>query len=435
MLGKKSKLMQKIIILVFLLITTYLPGISVKGSDISNEKSSSELWKEDIAHYKSTLKDKHINLYHSVNNIAFNQKIEDLTNKLSSLNEHEIIVEMMGITRSIGDGHTQFSVMGGPHEHYPFSLEWVEGKIRVMAASTKFKNLLGYELIAIDGMPLDKILDKIDPVIQGVENKYSLRSGYRWHLNVSELLYGLHITSTLGHATFTFFDEKKSQINITANAIPMNEFISDVVHRLSLDRGIFSHPDIKHSDGLWLSVNRQLGTAYLHFSNYPSRSDMQSFAEDVKEYLNKNNIQNLIIDLRENGGGDFFIGLLLANQLILIDDLNWNNGIYVLISERTYSAGMSNAAQYRSILNATLVGEPTGANPVGYQDADGFILPNSKRYVQYSKRMYRFQSKPTNGVIPDHHIVNDWESYTTGKDKQLAYITSLIRKIRDSDVQ
>ncbi|BBM00075.1 S41 family peptidase [Microbulbifer sp. GL-2] len=427
--------MHKTIILAFLLITICLLGMSVKRVDITNEKSNSELWKEDIDYYKSTLKDKHINLYHSINNVVFNQKIEDLTNKLSSLNKHEIMVEMMGITRSIGDGHTQFSAMGGPHEHYPFSLEWVDGKIRVMAASTKFKNLLGNELIAIDGVPLDEVLDKINPVIQGVENKYSLRSGYRWHLNVSELLYGLHITSALGHATFTFFDENKSRININANAISMNEFMSDVIHRLSLDRGIFSHPDIKKTDGLWLSVNRPLRTAYLHFSNYPSRSEMQSFAEDVEDYLNKNNIQNLIIDLRENGGGDFFLGLLLANHLILVDGLNWNNGIYVLIGGHTYSAGMSNAAQYRSILNATLVGEPTGANPIGYQDADGFTLPNSKRYVQYSKRMYRFQNNSTNGVIPDHHIINDWESYATGKDKQLAYITSLIRKARDNDVQ
>ncbi len=427
--------MQKIFTITFSLITLCFLGIQAKGWELANEKDSSELWKEDIAYYKSSLEEKHINLYHSINNEAFNKQIKDLTQKLPRLNKHEIMVEMMRITRSIGDGHTQFSAMGGPHEHYPFSLEWVDGKIRAMAASAEFKSLLGYELIAIDGVPLGEVLAKIDSVMQGVENIYSLRAGYRWHLNVSELLYGLHITSTLGRATFTFFDDKNSRININAKAIPMNKFVASVIHRLVLDREIFSRPDIKQSDGLWLSTNKPLKTAYLYFSHYPSRNEMQSFAEDVEGYLNKHSIENLIIDLRDNGGGDFFVGLLLANYLILVDGLNWNDGVYVLTGGGTYSAGMSNAAQYRSILNATLVGEPTGANPVGYQDADGFTLPNSKRYVQYSKRMYRFQNNITNGVIPDHHIINDWESYSTGSDKQLAYIISLIRKNKDSLVR
>jgi len=415
----------------FVIILCFL-GVSTISRVVADDKSDSELWKEDIYHYKSVLEKQHINLYHSIDEKVFNQKIENLIKKLPALNKHEIMVEMMRITRTIGDGHTQFLVMGGPHNHYPFSLEWIDGKIRVMATNTEYKRFLGNELLAIDEVPISEILAKIEPVMQGIENEYSLRARYRWHLNVSELLYGLHITPSLGRATFTFIGENNSEKHINADAISMDKFVSSVVHRLTLDKGIFSHANIKDSDGLWLSSNKALNTAYLYFSQYPSRNDMEDFAEDVQEYLIENNIQNLIVDLRDNGGGNFFVGLLLAQYLNLIDSLNWDNGIYVLIGEHTYSAGMSNAAQYRSILNATLVGEPTGANPVGYQDADGFTLPNSGRYVQYSKRMYRFQNESSNGVIPDHHIINDWESYASGKDKQLAYITSLIRKTKES---
>jgi len=415
----------KISLLVMLL---FFLVISAIGRVTAVEISDVKLWKEDIYFYKSALEKRHINLYHSTDAESFNKQIKALIKKLPILNKHEIMVDMMRITRTIEDGHTQFSAMGGPHNHYPFSLEWVDGKIRVMAVSSMYKGFLGNELIAIDGVPLNKILSKIEPVMQGVENEHSLRSAYRWHLNVSELLYGLHITPSLGRATFTFIDENNSEKIVTADAVPMNKFVYSVVHRLTLDKGIFSHANIKDSDGLWLSSNKALNTAYLYFSQYPSRNDMDDFAEDVQEYLIENNIQNLIVDLRDNGGGNFFVGLLLAQYLNLIDSLNWDNGIYVLIGEHTYSAGMSNAAQYRSILNATLVGEPTGANPVGYQDADGFMLPNSGRYVQYSKRMYRFQNKLTNGVIPDHLIKNDWESYVSGKDKQLVYIISRIQK-------
>ena len=91
---------------------------------------------------------------------------------------------------------------------------------------------------------------------------------------------------------------------------------------------------------------------------------------------------------------------------------------------------MSNAVQYRQILNATLVGEPTGANPVGYQDAGTFTLPNSGWVVMYSKRLYRFQETPTEGVQPDIFIAPDLASLKQGRDHQLEWILDDIRKRR-----
>lgn len=85
----------------------------------------------------------------------------------------------------------------------------------------------------------------------------------------------------------------------------------------------------------------------------------------------------MVIDFRGNGGGDFFVGLTLAYYLNLADSIDWRSGVYVLTDKYTFSAGVSNAAQYRQILNARIVGEPTGGNPVGYQDMGSFILPNS----------------------------------------------------------
>jgi len=93
-----------------------------------------------------------------------------------------------------------------------------------------------------------------------------------------------------------------------------------------------------------------------------------------------------------------------------------------LIGNKTYSAAMSNAAQYRQILNARLVGEPTGGNPVGYQDMDQFSLPNSGWTITYSKRNYRFQDAFSEGVQPDVLIEADWENYDRGIDKPLAWI-------------
>ncbi|WP_323846123.1 S41 family peptidase [Microbulbifer magnicolonia] len=160
---------------------------------------------------------------------------------------------------------------------------------------------------------------------------------------------------------------------------------------------------------------------------------MEDFAEDVEDYLKEREIRNLIIDLRDNGGGDFFVGLALAWRLVLVDGLDWDHGIYTLIGNKTYSAAMSNAAQYRQILNAKLVGEPTGANPVGYQDMGQFSLPNSGWTITYSKRNYRFQDTHSEGVQPDALIETDWDSYRRGIDKPLVWVMDDIARRNAAD--
>ncbi|WP_305472160.1 S41 family peptidase [Psychrobium sp. 1_MG-2023] len=151
-------------------------------------------------------------------------------------------------------------------------------------------------------------------------------------------------------------------------------------------------------------------------------------AEDLLTFINKHQSQNLIIDLRDNYGGDFFVGLKLAQLLILEDSIDWKSGVYVLIDNVTFSAAMSNAAQFSQLLNATLVGEPTGAKPSGYQDMGQFILPNSKLEVTYSKRHYHFDDNERNALYPQVHIEHSIENYKASKDNQLQWILSDIEQ-------
>ena len=178
-------------------------------------------------------------------------------------------------------------------------------------------------------------------------------------------------------------------------------------------------------------------TAYIRFDSYPGWIKMLMFADNINEQLSSNQITNLIIDFRKNGGGNFFEGLLLAQMLVTIDGLDWQNGIYALVGKKTFSAGVSNAAQYRQILNAKLVGEPTGGNPYGYQDADSFVLPNSNWPVQYSKRLFKMQDQQTNGLQPDIIIETLWSDYAKGLDRQLEWIINDIdsRKVHNKLIQ
>ena len=83
---------------------------------------------------------------------------------------------------------------------------------------------------------------------------------------------------------------------------------------------------------------------------------------------------------------------------------------------------MVNALQFRELLNAKIVGEPTGANPNGYQDLGQFNLPNSKVIITYTKRLFRLQEVNTEGVQPDILIIPKWEKYEKGVDEVLEWV-------------
>lgn len=111
--------------------------------------------------------------------------------------------------------------------------------------------------------------------------------------------------------------------------------------------------------------------------------------------------------------------MVLAYALNLADSIDWKNGVFVLTSNKTFSAGTSNAALFKQLLNAKIVGQPTGSNPNGYQDMDSFTLPNSKLVITYSKRLFRLSPQVNTSLQPDIIINQNRDDLFKGTDSIL----------------
>lgn len=116
------------------------------------------------------------------------------------------------------------------------------------------------------------------------------------------------------------------------------------------------------------------------------------------------------------------MGLKLAQGLVLADSVRWRSGVFTLIDNVTFSAAMSNASQFARILNARLVGQPSGARPNGYQDMGQFSLPNSGVLLTYSKRLYRFGNAEDEALYPDIEVPITIEDYRNNHDRQLRWV-------------
>lgn len=415
------------------LLPCYLLGAALLLSACSHNKTkpiqpSSALltqqqvidWADDIDFYLTELEQRHINLYHTVTKAEFKQALTELKLSLPELNHHQVMVAMMGITRLIGDGHSLFGYWEQPYSRYPVYLQLFDSELRVIKTSNEYKYLLGQRLVSIDGKPVEHVIRAVKPVTQGVDNQHSLNHFLPWTINVAEVLYGLNITQQLNQAQFEFANDKGTVSEQTLKSVPSYRLESTVSLGFTPQKKPWQLEE--STDGITLKINENLSTAYIEFSGYPGWLKMMLFSRAAKSTLEDAQINNLIIDFRQNGGGNFFEGLLLAQSLITIDRLHWHDSIYVLIGNGTFSAGVSNAAQFKQMLNAKVVGMPSGGNPYGYQDADSILLPRSGWTVQYSKRFFKMQNEFTHGLIPDVKVEQNWRDYQQGIDTQLNWV-------------
>lgn len=387
-----------------------------------------ESWIKDIDFYKVKLEQNHIDLYNTISKVEFEEEIQQIKSTLNKKTDVDVIIDLMRLTRKIGDGHTAFSLRGIETHLFPIEIYKVNGQWRVIKTTNNHKTLLGKILTKIDGKSIHKIAKEISKIAQHVENEQSEIIRTSEYLMISELLFGLQLTSNEFKAEFSFLDDSNNESKVALNAINSKDYYenNDFQTFKIIIPEIQKPIDSKH-DYLWFSSIKNTKAIYIKFESYPSFEEMEKFGESVLNYVNENQIEQVVIDLRNNGGGDFFVGTFLAYYLNLADSINWKSGVYALTDKVTFSAGTSNASQFRQILNAKVIGEPTGSNPTGYQDMGQFTLPNSGMIVTYSKRLFRFQDKVTQGVQPDVLIEYDWKSYSKGIDNMMEWVINDIQ--------
>lgn len=388
----------------------FLAAVLLSSNGLFAQTPNKIKWKEDLEIYKKSLEEKHIDLYNTITKDEFENEWNKIYKNVETLNDFEIILKLMHLTRRVNDGHTSVSLRNMPIHRFPLEVKFIDDKWRVVKVSNEHSNLLKLSLVAIDGIPIEELSTKVSEAAQFVENEHSqiVRTGE--YMNISELLYALHITKKEHQAVFTFLDTNNQKIKATLTAIDTDSLIktTDFVH-LTVGIPEITKPNDSSFNYLWFTPIKNTKALYINFESYPTFEEMQVFGGKLVNYISKNQLEQIVIDMRNNGGGDLYVGVVLAYALNLADSIDWKNGVLVLTSNKTFSAGTSNAALFKQLLNAKLVGQPTGSNPNGYQDMDSFTLPSSKLVITYSKRLFRLSDKANTALQPDI-IINQKEN-------------------------
>jgi hypothetical protein len=378
---------------------------------------SKEKWREDLRFLASELPRKHKNAFHRITRAQFEKMVADLDRQIPTLTDEEIVLGMMRIAASIGDGHTGLS-WGWLFPRVPMSLFWFGRELRVIAVAKNYPRVNGARLVKIGGVPVEKIYERgREYISQGESEQYVLQaSTYLFTFPV--ILKNLGAAKNSDSAVYEFIDAKGKKFSLELKALPHDAVKDWIVPYKQAPLSLKNH-----EKPFYFEYLKDVKTVYVNFRWYPRRSEFREFSAELFDFIDKSEVEKLVFDLRQNGGGDFtrgrdfFIKPLKERKKFLE-----RGRLFVIAGRVTYSAGMANTADFRNDLKAIIVGEPTGARPNGYQENRGFTLPNSHLPVSYSIELYKFSATDTPGILPDKRIEPDWKSFAAGRDPALEWI-------------
>ncbi|TLX48009.1 peptidase S41 [Pseudoalteromonas phenolica] len=410
------KLVFRLLVIALCSFATYADTLSIKQQ---------QAWLEDISFFENQVRTKHIEPFHTLAESDFARLLKELKQDLPLLSEPQVEARLMAITGAIGDGHTNYFMMSGPHQHFPVRYKFFDNKLRVIDTTKPYQHLIGAELKTINGLTVEALFELITPLLPGVDNQFSAKTRFEYYLTLHKLLLGLGFVKDNAVANFEF--QLKGNLLIEQIApIEMSEFAK-------LSSAFKSHSDKLNMldigmPGISLGLLKDKKIAYFNFNAYPSFEQVISECQALQKQLKAAKSKYLIIDFRGNGGGSFYTGLAFSSCLLPLDQFDWKTGVFVLTDEQTFSAAMSNTVQFKQILNARIFGTPTGGDPNQFSESYRFALPNSKRKLSVSKRYYPFLFDNTDAVYPDVLIETSWLDYQQGNDPVLSAVLAEIEK-------
>lgn len=351
-------------------------------------KLTADQWREDLRYFATNMEKTHKNLFHSMTRAQFEAALRKLDERLPTLSDHEIIVELMRIVAMIGDGHTAVRADQKFTSVYPLRLYLFKDGLFVRAAAPEYRDAVGARVLKIGNMDVEQALRAVRDIVWR-DNEMGVKAIAPMLLVVPEVLHALRLADSPEKAEFVVEKAgRQTKVELKPSA-PINHLLQPQANWIDAARQDAKSPAplwLKDPQNIfWYEYLKEPNLLYVQFNGVANKPDetVEAFFKRVFEFIETNQVDKLVLDLRLNGGGNNFLNLPLTIGTIK-SRVNKRGKLFVIIGRQTFSAAQNTVNELEKYTNTIFVGEPTSATPNHYGDSRNITLPNSKLVVRAS---------------------------------------------------
>ncbi len=386
----------------FRIIHILIAAICLSPAPIYGQQTlTATQWQEDLIYLKHKVQSEYPFLFKKVTVKEFGEEVETLHRSIPDLADHEIIAGFARIISLFKYGHTRMGLQGGPvtFRTLPINIYQFKDGFYVEGTHRDYKQALGARIVQIEGMPVAEALQKIRPVIPAENDQFVKAYGLSY-LRVPEILHAQGVTKELKSEIRMTLDKDGQSIDVTftagtERAPTQYGFVEEEDPWLSMRNQEATPRYLKHLDKIYyheyLPEHKALYVRHSQIQDDPAK-DIPAFYEEVFAFVEDNDVERLILDVRLNGGGNNYKNKPIVTGVIKSDKINQPGQFIVIIGRRTFSACQNLVNELDNYTQAIFIGEPTSENVNFYGDNRRVELPNSKMSAYLSFAWW--QDKP-----------------------------------------
>lgn len=343
--------------------------------------------------------------FRKISREEFERRVATLNAAIPKLTDVQMSLELMKLTAAVGDGHTMvYAFFERPEflQNVPVEFAFFEEGLFIIAADSRFVDLLGAQVIRFGDRSVDDVVQALDPLISR-DNAAGPQVMGPMRMRNLPLLSGLGLIPDPAKLTLTVRDLSGRLRTIT---LPAD---SDIPSRKLWDgypknwtRFVDTLPGtvplyLKNPyQDYWFEYLSDSKTVYLQWNHVHSdpAEPFAHFFDRVSQFIQDHAVERLVLDMRWNNGGDTTLVPTVLASLIRDAKVDQPGKLFVITGHRTFSAAQNAVTAISRFTPAIVVGDTTGSSPNFIGEDAPVQLPYSKLMVSISD-LYWESSWPT----------------------------------------
>lgn len=405
---------------------------------------TAEEWKSDLNILTGKIEQYHPMPWAKISKDVFFSRVGAVKDSLNHWQKEKIIVEFMKLVASLGDGHSEvlLNYQESFNRWFPVRMERFHDGIFITATDSSNQVLLGGRVVRIGKLDADKAFNLVSTITAKDSDFGSDRLTTNYLPN-AVILKTLQITDSDLQMKLEVLlaDSIRKEVILQSatwgmwnnwswnkNSVPTNQTVKTIFDGRQDELPPYLSKVLPVRIPYWFEYFPDDSLLYFQYNAVsdwkkdPFRKFTTRLFQTLDEHVS--GIDNFVIDVRFNEGGNGYLLPPLIHEFVLRGDSLKRCKIYIITGTHTFSAAPNFIGQMLRNTEAITVGEIT-AGPLNWcSDIMDFVLPNSTLRVNISTMFWQ-EGHPTDNrgyYPPDYYIPATFKDYISGFDPVLEAI-------------